>query len=99
MDAIKALHEWKKGGRGETMMSTFEYKSSHDKMFIEGFRMAELYYNEPTRELKNRQCSDENWGHHQQKLPQHESESSQYGTAHLGRRENAAVVCLLPRQA
>ena len=38
-------------------------------------------------------------GHHQQKLPQHESESSQYGTAHLGRRENAAVVCLLPRFA
>ena len=36
----------KKGGRGETMMSTFEYKSSHDKMFIEGFRMAELYYEE-----------------------------------------------------
>ena len=34
-----------------------------------------------------------------QKLPQHESESSQYGTAHLGRRENAAVVCLLPRFA
>ena len=42
-------------------------------------------------------CSDENWGRCQQKLPQHESESSQYGTAHLGRRENAAVVCLLPR--
>lgn len=38
MGAIKALHEWK-SGRGETMMSTFEYKSSHDKMFIEGFRM------------------------------------------------------------
>ena len=36
MDAIEALHEWKKGGRVETMMSTFEYKSSHDKMFIEG---------------------------------------------------------------
>lgn len=35
MDAIEALHEWKKGGRVETMMSTFEYKSSHDKMFIE----------------------------------------------------------------
>ena len=34
-----------------------------------------------------------------QKLPQHKSESSQYGTAHLGRRENAAVVCLLPRFA
>lgn len=42
MDVMKALHEWKKGGRGETMMSTFEYKSSHDKMFIEGFRMAEM---------------------------------------------------------
>lgn len=42
MDPLKALHEWKKGGRGETMMSTFEYKSSHDKMFIEGFRMAEM---------------------------------------------------------
>ena len=38
MDAIEVLYEWKKGGRGETMMSTFEYKSSHDKMFIEGFR-------------------------------------------------------------
>lgn len=46
MDPLKALHEWKKGGRGETMMSTFEYKPSHDKMFIEGFRMAELYYEE-----------------------------------------------------
>ena len=54
MDAIKALHEWKKGGRGETMMSTFEYKSSHDKMFIEGFRMAEMYYNSNSaKELKN----------------------------------------------
>lgn len=39
MGAIKALHEWKKDGRSETMISTFEYKSSHDKMFIEGFRM------------------------------------------------------------
>lgn len=39
MGAIKALHEWKKGGRSETMISTFEYKSSHDKMLIEGFRM------------------------------------------------------------
>lgn len=46
MGAIKALHEWKKGRRSETMISTFEYKSSHDKMFIEGFRMAELYYEE-----------------------------------------------------
>ena len=29
----------------------------------------------------------------------YKSESSQYGTAHLGRRENAAMVCLLPRFA
>ena len=36
------------------MMSTFEYKSSHDKMFIEGFRMAEMYYNSNSaKELKN----------------------------------------------
>ena len=48
MDAIEALHEYKKGGRVETMMSTFEYKSSHDKMFIEGFRMAEMYYDSNT---------------------------------------------------
>ena len=53
MDAIEALHEYKKGGRGETMMSTFEYKTSHDKMFIEGFRMAEFYYNSNSiKELK-----------------------------------------------
>lgn len=35
---LEALHSWKAGGRGETMMSTFDYNSSHDKMFIEGFR-------------------------------------------------------------
>lgn len=52
MDPLKALHEWKKGGRGETMMSTFEYKSSHDKMFIEGFREAEAYFEEETEKLK-----------------------------------------------
>ena len=34
--------------------------------------------------LNPAKCSDENWGHHQQKLPQHKSESSQYGAAHLG---------------
>lgn len=38
-------------------------------------------------------------GRCQQKLPQHKSKSSQYGTAHLGRRDNTAVVCLLPRFA
>ena len=36
-------------------MSTFEYKTSHDKMFIEGFRMAELYY----EELKMNQIENE----------------------------------------
>lgn len=54
MDVMKALHEWKKGGRGETMMSTFEYKTSHDKMFIEGFREAEAYFEEENVELRKR---------------------------------------------
>ena len=52
MKELNALHEWKAGGRGETMMSTFEYKSSHDKMFIEGFRMAEKYFEKEIDELK-----------------------------------------------
>ena len=43
MDAIKALHEWKKGGRSETMISTFEYKSSDwCKENIEGFQGGEI---------------------------------------------------------
>lgn len=52
MDPLKALHEWKKGERGETMMSTFKYKPSHDKMFMEGFREAEAYLEEEIAKLK-----------------------------------------------
>lgn len=52
MRELDALHKWKAGGRGETMMSTFEYKSSHDKMFIEGFREAEAYFEEEIAKLK-----------------------------------------------
>lgn len=43
-EELNALHEWKDGGRGETMMSTFDYKSSNDKMFIEGYRVAKEKY-------------------------------------------------------
>lgn len=55
MDVYKILNEWKKGGYGRNVISNLgykEYKASHDKMFIEGFRMAELYYKEEIAEIK-----------------------------------------------